>query len=152
MIEDIEISENLAEFHRIRKHYLILTDAGKPVYSRYGDEQILAPFFATMSAVIPKMQNYFWDGSVDARQNQNRLHVISSKHFKCHLLKKGSLIYICLVNLNVRASNGGYFLDDLHNMPSFYEKPKHILEEELMPAPVRETASYLQLQLEYLHL
>jgi hypothetical protein len=38
MIEDIEISENLAEFYRIRKHYLILTDAGKPVYSRYGDE------------------------------------------------------------------------------------------------------------------
>ena len=69
MIEDIEISENLAEFFRIRKHYLILTDAGKPVYSRYGDEQILAPFFATFSAVIPKMQNYFWDGSVDARQN-----------------------------------------------------------------------------------
>ena len=69
MIEDIEISENLAEFFRIRKHYLILTDAGKPVYSRYGDEQILAPFFATLSAVIPKMQNYFWDGSVDARHN-----------------------------------------------------------------------------------
>jgi hypothetical protein len=55
MIEDIELSENLAEFYRIRKHYLILTDAGKPVYSRYGDEQILAPFFATLSAVIPKM-------------------------------------------------------------------------------------------------
>ena len=62
MIEDIEISENLREFYLIRKHYLILTDAGKPVYSRYGDEQILAPFFATLSAVIPKMQYYFWDG------------------------------------------------------------------------------------------
>jgi len=69
MIEDIEISENLREFYLIRKHYLILTDAGKPVYSRYGDEQILAPFFATLSAVIPKMQNYFWDGSKDAREN-----------------------------------------------------------------------------------
>lgn len=55
MIEDIEISENLGEFYRIRKHYLILTDAGKPVYSRFGDEQILAPFIATLSAVIPKM-------------------------------------------------------------------------------------------------
>ena len=69
MVEDIEISENLREFHLIRKHYLILTDAGKPVYSRYGDEQILAPFFATLSAVIPKMQNYFWDGFKDAREN-----------------------------------------------------------------------------------
>jgi hypothetical protein len=79
MIEDIEISENLGEFYRIRKHYLILTDAGKPVYSRFGDEQILAPFIATLSAVIPKMQSYFWDGSKDARENQNKLHVITSK-------------------------------------------------------------------------
>mgnify|MGYP000856560348 CR=1 FL=1 len=145
MIEDIEISENLKEFYLIRKHYLILTDAGKPVYSRYGDEQILAPFFATLSAVIPKMQNYFWDGQKDARDNQNRLHVVSSRQFKCHLLKKGSLIYICLVNLNAKASNGSWFLDDLHNMPQSYEKPKHTLEIELMPAPVKETASYLRL-------
>ena len=31
--------------YKIRKHYLIFTDAGKPIYSRYGDENILAPFF-----------------------------------------------------------------------------------------------------------
>jgi vacuolar fusion protein MON1 len=60
-IEDIEISESLAEFYNIRKHYLVLSDAGKPLYTRYGDEMILAPFFATLSAVIPKIQSYFWD-------------------------------------------------------------------------------------------
>lgn len=54
--------------------------------------------------------------------------------------------------MHPRCSIGGYFLDDLHNMPSFYEKPKHALEEELMPSAVKETASYLRLQLEYLHL
>ena len=124
---------------------MILTDAGKPVYSRYGDEQVLAHEFAKLSAVIPKIQSYFWDGNQDARENRNKLHVISSKNFKCHLLKKGSLIYICLVNLNARSSIKGYFLDDLHSMPSFYEKPKHVLEEELMPAPVKESASYLRL-------
>ena len=91
------------------------------------------------------MQSYFWDGNQDARENKNKLHVISSKNFKCNLLKKGSLIYICLVNLNARSSIKGYFLDDLHSMPSFYEKPKHVLEEELMPAPVKESASYLRL-------
>jgi hypothetical protein len=36
-----------------------MTDAGKPVYSRYGDEEILSPFFATVSAVIHKVQSYF---------------------------------------------------------------------------------------------
>jgi hypothetical protein len=34
---------------------MIMTDAGKPVYSRYGDEEILSPFFATISAVIHKV-------------------------------------------------------------------------------------------------
>jgi hypothetical protein len=34
---------------------MIFTDAGKPIYSRYGDENVLAPFFATLSAVIPKI-------------------------------------------------------------------------------------------------
>jgi len=51
----------------IRKHYFIMTDAGKPIYSRYGDEQTLAPFFATFAAVIPKIQNYFWNENQDVR-------------------------------------------------------------------------------------
>jgi hypothetical protein len=62
-IDDIEISDSLDELYRIRKHFLILTDAGKPVYTRYGDEMLLAPFFATFSAIIPKIQSYFWDNN-----------------------------------------------------------------------------------------
>jgi hypothetical protein len=62
----------------IRKHYLIFTDAGKPIYSRYGDEEILAPFFATLAAVIPKINTYFWANADDVRTNSNRLHVMSS--------------------------------------------------------------------------
>ena len=58
---DIEIQDNLEEFYQIRKHFLIFSEAGKPVYTRYGDEMTLAPFFATMSAVMPKIQSYFWD-------------------------------------------------------------------------------------------
>lgn len=54
-IDDIEISESLDELYRIRKHYLVLTDAGKPVYTRYGDEMNLAPFIATISAILPKI-------------------------------------------------------------------------------------------------
>ena len=70
-IEIIEISESLDEFHRIRKHYIVLTDAGKPVYTRYGDEINLAPFIATISAILPKIQSYFWRSEVDARKNEN---------------------------------------------------------------------------------
>ena len=52
---DIEIQDSLEEFYQIRKHFLIFSEAGKPVYTRYGDEMTLAPFFATMSAVMPKI-------------------------------------------------------------------------------------------------
>lgn len=54
-LNDIEIDEELTEFYKIRKHYLIFTEAGKPVFTRYGEEMTLAPFFATMSAIIPKI-------------------------------------------------------------------------------------------------
>ena len=36
-----------------------MSEAGKPIYSRFGDEEIVSPFFATMSAVITKLQSYF---------------------------------------------------------------------------------------------
>ena len=52
---DIDIGEELEEFYKIRKHYLIFTEAGKPVYTRYGDEMAIAPFFASLSAIIPKI-------------------------------------------------------------------------------------------------
>ena len=130
-IQPIEISESLHEMYRIRKHYLIFTDAGKPVYTRYGDENSLAPFFATLSAVVPKIQNYFWDHTHDASKNNNQLHVISSKQFKCHMLRKGSLIYMCLINLHLRSGNGGddeFFIDDENNQPITLASDKnHIL-------------------------
>jgi vacuolar fusion protein MON1 len=52
---DIDITDSLKEFFQIRKHFLIFSDAGKPIYTRYGDEMVLAPFFATLSAVMPKI-------------------------------------------------------------------------------------------------
>ena len=126
--------------YRIRKHYLILTDAGKPVYTRYGDEQNLAPFIATISAILPKIQSYFWDSAQDARQNENKVHTISSKDFKAFLMRKSALIYICMVSTHERCSLGGYFLDDLSFLPTF-DKPTgegHILMEELRPGALKE--------------
>lgn len=118
-IDDIDISESLNEMYRIRKHYLILTDAGKPVYTRYGDEMNLAPFIATISAILPKIQSYFWDNDQDARKNENKVHSISSASFRVYLMKKGSLIFICMVSQYERCALGGYFLDDLPNLPTY---------------------------------
>ena len=67
-MKDIDIGEEMTEFYLIKRHYLIFTEAGKPVYTRYGDEQVIAPYFASMSAIIPKIQSYFWDNAISARE------------------------------------------------------------------------------------
>ena len=55
LMKDIDIGDEMEEFYLIKRHYLIFTEAGKPVYTRYGDEQVIAPYFASMSTVIPKI-------------------------------------------------------------------------------------------------
>ena len=51
--------EDLEEFYQYSKHFMIMSEAGKPIYSRYGDQEILSPFYATMSAIIHKVQSFF---------------------------------------------------------------------------------------------
>ena len=58
--EDIEISEQLQEMYLIRKNYLIFTDAGKPIYSRFGDENNLAPFPYFLLIVDSGLTKYFY--------------------------------------------------------------------------------------------
>jgi len=59
------------EFYKIRKHYLIFTEAGKPIYSLYRQEDIISPFFSSLSSVIPKITGYFWDNNISAKYNTN---------------------------------------------------------------------------------
>ncbi len=62
------------------------------------------------------------DNEKDARLNANQVHSFSSKSFRVYLLKKGSLIYMCMVSLYERCELGGYFLDDLPQLPT-YQQP-----------------------------
>lgn len=128
----------MEEFYKIRKHFLIFTEAGKPVYSRHGDEMNLAPFIATMSAIIPKLQTYFWDNRNHASQVKNRVKTFKAKNFMCVFIKKGALIYVALTSerkLDVKASK---YLDDPVDQSNF--------------VPVKDSVSFIQTQLEYLHL
>jgi hypothetical protein len=85
-IDNIEITESLDEFYRIRKHFLVLTDAGKPLYTRYGDENTLAPFFATIGAVIPKIQSYYWDNTKSGSLNKNKINSLRAGFFKVYFM------------------------------------------------------------------
>ena len=115
----------------------------------------LAPFIATMSAVMPKIQSYFWDPSKHASQNQNQIQQMIAKDFLVTFLRKGALIYICLVNqqrvcpgASAQSDNdlAKYFLD---------ERPQAMqakLTNQMRPLPVKEPISYIRKQLEYLHI
>ena len=37
-----------------RKHIFILTNAGKPVYARYGDESVLSSLFGVVQALLAR--------------------------------------------------------------------------------------------------
>jgi len=79
------------EFFTKKRHYLIMTDGGKPVYSRYGDEVENNSIFATISAMITKFTIF---NSTDTFKEE--LNVISNKKNKIVFMKKGQLIFISL--------------------------------------------------------
>jgi hypothetical protein len=139
-IKDIEISEEMTEFYLIKRHYLIFTEAGKPVYTRYGDEQVLAPYFASMSAIIPKIQSFFWDNERNARENVNRMRWIEAENFQCAVLKKGNFFYICMIN----SRDGVEYLDE----PPLTKISKKVLKR----SNIKPTSTFIRKQLEYLHL
>ena len=115
----------------------------------------LAPFFATLSAVIPKIQSFFWDPEVHAKKNSNQLHTMTANGFNAFFMKKGSLIYICLINSQQVCPGAKDNPDD--DMAKYFLDERHIamqakITNEKRPQPVKETSTYIMRQLEYLHM
>ena len=59
--KELEISHE--EFNKKKRHVIIMTESGKPVYSRYGDEAEISPVVATLSVIINKLRGIKGDGS-----------------------------------------------------------------------------------------
>ncbi|KAL4332614.1 hypothetical protein GQ457_07G034370 [Hibiscus cannabinus] len=53
------VDEDVASisWRKRKKHFFILSNSGKPIYSRYGDEHKLAGFSATLQAIISFVEN-----------------------------------------------------------------------------------------------
>jgi hypothetical protein len=49
---------DLENFFKQQRHYFIMTDGGKPVYSRYGDEMENCGILATFSAIMTKFTHF----------------------------------------------------------------------------------------------
>ena len=87
------------EFFIKKRHYLIMSDGGKPVYSRYGDPIENNSIFATLSAMITKFT--IFNSNDNDKEN---LNVITNNKNKIVFLKKGQLIFIALSKKNDCAS------------------------------------------------
>ena len=81
----------LEEFFTKKRHFLIMSDGGKPVYSRYGDPIENNSIFATISAMITKFTIFNSNNSF-----KENLNIISNNKNKIVFLKKGQLIFIAL--------------------------------------------------------
>ena len=113
----------LEEFFSKKSHFLIMSDGGKPVYSRYGDPIENNSIFATLSAMITKFTIFNSNNSF-----KENLNIISNKKNKIVFLKKGQLIFIALSKKDVCTSLLFSQLEYLYNQLmsiltiSFYSK------------------------------
>ena len=48
--------DDLHNFFTVDRNYLVMTTAGKPVFALHGEIQSLAPMFATLYAIISKVE------------------------------------------------------------------------------------------------
>ena len=81
----------LQEFYSKKRHFLIMSEGGKPVFSRYGDPIENNSIFATISAMITKFTVFNSDKSI-----KENLNIITNDKNKIVFLKKGQLIFIAL--------------------------------------------------------
>ena len=97
MVEKTRRNEKMKfeEFFLKKRHYLIMSDGGKPVYSRYGDPIENNSIFATLSAMITKFTIF----NTNENEKEN-LNVITNSKNKIVFLKKGQLIFIALSKKN----------------------------------------------------
>nr|AHB86966.1 SAND family protein [Sedum alfredii] len=68
-----------------KKHFFILSNSGKPIYSRHGDEHKLAGFSATLQAIISFVEN-----------GGDRLNLVRAGKHQVVFLVKGPIYLVCI--------------------------------------------------------
>ncbi|CAL1366747.1 unnamed protein product [Linum trigynum] len=68
-----------------KKHFFILSNSGKPIYSRYGDEHKLAGFSATLQAIISFVEN-----------GGDRVKYVKAGMHQVVFLVKGPIYLVCI--------------------------------------------------------
>ncbi|PRQ33543.1 putative vacuolar fusion protein Mon1 [Rosa chinensis] len=68
-----------------KKHFFILSNSGKPIYSRHGDEHKLAGFSATLQAIISFVEN-----------GGDRVKLVRAGKHQVVFLVKGPIYLVCI--------------------------------------------------------
>ncbi|XVF20234.1 hypothetical protein REPUB_Repub11eG0180300 [Reevesia pubescens] len=68
-----------------KKHFFILSNSGKPIYSRHGDEHKLAGFSATLQAIISFVEN-----------GGDRVKLVKAGKHQVVFLVKGPIYLVCI--------------------------------------------------------
>ena len=90
-IYSLDRYENVSEkdFYKKKRQVFILTEAGKPVYSRYGNEVNLGNLTAAWSVIIHKMSRHR-----GGNNPENKMHCITTNVNRTFFLKKNFLFFI----------------------------------------------------------
>ncbi|KAK0131881.1 Vacuolar fusion protein MON1 B [Merluccius polli] len=70
-----------------RKHVFVLSEAGKPIYSRYGSEEALSSTMGVMMALVSFVQS-----------GDNMIRSVYSEEHTVVFLQKGPLVLVCVSN------------------------------------------------------
>ncbi|CAD8067337.1 unnamed protein product [Paramecium primaurelia] len=85
-----EISPDIPEFFTHKRHVFIMTNTGRPIYVRYGNEIKSSIFLATINAIFQKFLLFFFE-------DKEKQTLFKISHHKCniYILQRNQITYIC---------------------------------------------------------
>ncbi|PPS06669.1 hypothetical protein GOBAR_AA13982 [Gossypium barbadense] len=81
----VDEDDGSISWRKRKKHFFILSNSGKPIYSRYGDEHKLAGFSATLQAIISFVEN-----------GGDRVKLVKAGKHQVVFLVKGPIYLVCI--------------------------------------------------------
>ncbi|KAK6361366.1 Vacuolar fusion protein mon1 [Orbilia blumenaviensis] len=86
--DELTEDERIEKWRSRKKHFFILSSAGKPVYSRYGDEAVVSQFMGVIQTII----SFFQEGS-------DPLKSFSAGKHRFTILQEGHLYLVAVSSL-----------------------------------------------------
>ncbi|GLU11814.1 hypothetical protein SLE2022_285340 [Rubroshorea leprosula] len=81
----VDEDDGSISWRKRKKHFFILSNSGKPIYSRYGDEHKLAGFSATLQAIVSFVEN-----------GGDNVNLVRAGKHQVVFLVKGPIYLVCI--------------------------------------------------------